>query len=238
MKIVHDRNYNFVCSECERPFGKKMHLNYHIKRTHSNPALPESQTKCPDCSRKFTSQEYLNFHRKTRCVHRPIAEVICFNCTAKFPSLIELKNHKVLCLERRQCPRCKHILPRNKFLAHFEICESSHPYKCHKCTKYFKEESVYIKHMQSHNIIYVEITNPEVMNETSSEADTIVQEQEENVEARTGEEREEERDREEDKLTAEDGLELLAELMHTDDASHNMFYHSNDFMDSLFNSAS
>lgn len=85
MSITHHKLRVFLCSECPKTYGRKTHLNDHI-RTHSL----QRDFICNICSKTFRRSQELTRHK---LLHQEERHYKCLHCAATFRQHSGLYKH-------------------------------------------------------------------------------------------------------------------------------------------------
>lgn len=124
----------FECDYCEKSFGRRYHLQYHIF-THTG----ERPFQCDLCDKKYNSYNNLKQHMK---LHGKVKCYECKKCDQSFQSLKELVKHENKHNDiYYHCKNCvKTFSTRTLYLRH------GCPFECENCGKTFKHYMALISH--------------------------------------------------------------------------------------------
>lgn len=143
---VHIPDTLFICV-CGKTFERKGLLNGHKRRTKTCQLMEkefpsdQSATVCSICGEKFSSKLLALHHNKN--VHN-----LCFVCRTPFPTVLELREHKIQHHPKRptKCPRC---LAEVVYLKqHIKVVHSTKNENtvCGTCKKVFKNPTYAKRH--------------------------------------------------------------------------------------------
>eukprot|EP00092_Neocalanus_flemingeri_P023646 GFUD01025648.1.p1 GENE.GFUD01025648.1~~GFUD01025648.1.p1 ORF type:complete len:932 (-),score=207.05 GFUD01025648.1:76-2871(-) len=155
------------CFKCTYQTPKKILLNLHIKRQHSQSEIPEHNEVCTECGAKFKLKTSLNNHMKTHNSMLPY-DLICrirgcdFKCN--FKSDLDRHNTKHSIEKNIKCEVCdcnykckrKSELVRHQKLVHEHLPFS----QCEHCEYKTKNNCHMKRHMkthQMHEVAYYEV---------------------------------------------------------------------------------
>lgn len=160
---VHSGAQPFVCVVCARAFYNPSALRQHLIAYHRPNVLVERTKKakkakvhvCSYCGKLFKFQCALREHVNLHTGEKPYQCKVCLKC---FPSDRHMRNHQVTHSDRRpyvcdanDCRRgYKELrdLRRHKFNVHG--LPSGTMFECPACQKLFPDNTLYRKHMRSH----------------------------------------------------------------------------------------
>ena len=86
--VTHTKVRAFKCSDCEKSFTRKCHLDRHIKTIHR---VGESKHECKICNKIYNCRYVLIRHVKS--VHDKIKSFVCPQCGRKFAESSHLTRH-------------------------------------------------------------------------------------------------------------------------------------------------
>lgn len=122
--MVHEKQKDYPCPECEQSFGDKANLARHIITVHEN----QRNHTCPICLVSFGHKGYIRQHIKT--VHENKKDHTCSICEKSFGAKSDLKTDVSRVHENRKnhiCSVCcsetfgyRAALLRHKKLKHSE----------------------------------------------------------------------------------------------------------------------
>lgn len=124
VRSVHTKERPFECTSCDRKFAVKRALTLHT-REHKQ----DWSHVCKFCGKGFVIKEYCEIH--VRRYHTNEKPYQCDQCDAKYPSRLQLSEHKI----------AKHGGGRPEQI-----------FTCQICKKKFKGSSSYKYHMRTHEL--------------------------------------------------------------------------------------
>ena len=139
METTHSQDFNHVCDMC----GVRTKFRHNLERHMSSVHLGIKKFKCLECPHKiYTTQEALNFHLYR--YHDLDAPIKCNNCGEKFPSDIDLQQHRI----SNRCPG-KVVQKRNReyIYPNFKMVEILHNgFRCLQCSSIFETRHKWSMH--------------------------------------------------------------------------------------------
>ena len=139
IRIVHQKQRNYVCPECQKTFQNKSHLRNHLQRVHLG-----MKQACPDCGKQVQ-----DLHSHRQFVHLKVRNFPCDQCDTRCTTSTALKKHvsTVHLDQRSECPECfemvkhleQHIRQRHR--------EAKRQHQCAECQKFFATGSYLAKHI-------------------------------------------------------------------------------------------
>ncbi|XP_055083842.1 zinc finger protein 1035 [Periophthalmus magnuspinnatus] len=157
----------YQCSECDQSFTDGLMLISHLE-DHGREEQEKRLNKCSKCGKIFSSQTRLEKHMK---VHES-GMFVCRDCSAEFPSKIELEVHKK---ERHDashpysCRLCKYRFKTRVSLC--DHCTKEHPddiFSCSFCKRNYTLRASLVRHM---NRNHKELTEQKDQKEQEEETD-------------------------------------------------------------------
>ncbi|XP_051721614.1 zinc finger protein 236-like isoform X1 [Ctenopharyngodon idella] len=136
--MIHEKEENFLCSECGDEFILQSQLSLHLEEHRQELSGTKSHT-CKTCSKEFSSQNQLKEHLRSHAKIRPI--------------ITSSRNYKNI--DRRGfkniCHHCgKTFKKPSQLVRHIRIHTGERPYKCTHCGKAFNQKVVLQTHMVRH----------------------------------------------------------------------------------------
>ncbi|RXN06523.1 zinc finger protein 236 isoform X1 [Labeo rohita] len=136
--MIHEKEENFLCSECGDEFILQSQLSLHLEEHRQELSGTKSHT-CKTCSQEFTTQNQLKEHLKSHAKIRPV--------------ITSSRNYKNI--DRRGfknvCHHCgKTFKKPSQLVRHIRIHTGERPYKCTHCGKAFNQKVVLQTHMVRH----------------------------------------------------------------------------------------
>jgi Zinc-finger associated domain (zf-AD)/Zinc finger, C2H2 type len=160
VRSVHTKERPFECSLCDRKFAVKRALTLHV-REHKQ----DWSHVCNYCGKGFLIKEYCEIHiRRYHTNEKPFE---CDRCDAKYPSKLQLSEHKISKHEGGRpeqifsCHVCgKKFKGTTSYKYHVRThelpLESRKKFKCGDCNAAFIRKPALIKHMKRHRGEYDE----------------------------------------------------------------------------------
>ncbi|KAK7157137.1 hypothetical protein R3I93_008569 [Phoxinus phoxinus] len=136
--MVHEKEENFLCSECGDEFILQSQLSVHLEE-HRQELSGSNTHSCRTCRREFPTHSQLREHLRSHAKTRPI--------------LTSSRNYKNI--DRRGfkniCHHCgKTFKKPSQLVRHIRIHTGERPYKCSHCGKAFNQKVVLQTHMGRH----------------------------------------------------------------------------------------
>uniref|UniRef100_A0A8C1E1C7 Zinc finger protein 236 n=1 Tax=Cyprinus carpio carpio TaxID=630221 RepID=A0A8C1E1C7_CYPCA len=131
--MIHEKEENFLCSECGDEFILQSQLSVHLEEHRQELSGTKSHT-CKTCSKEFSTQNQLKEHLKSH-------------------SKISSRNYKNIDRRgfRNICHHCgKTFKKPSQLVRHIRIHTGERPYKCTHCGKAFNQKVVLQTHMVRH----------------------------------------------------------------------------------------
>lgn len=88
IRVIHDKEMRFQCSQCNRQFAHKQHLKTHMNRHEGIRPYP-----CKICTKAFYDSSTLRVH--TQSVHSELNSFICSICCKAFNRKGNLRMHMI-----------------------------------------------------------------------------------------------------------------------------------------------
>jgi len=139
IRIVHQKQRNSVCPECQKTFQNKSHLRNHLQRVHLG-----MKQACPDCGKQVQ-----DLHSHRQFVHLKVKNFPCNQCDTRCTTRTALTKHvsSVHLDQRSECPECfemvkhleQHIRQRHR--------DAKRQHQCAECQKFFTCGSYLAKHI-------------------------------------------------------------------------------------------
>ncbi|KTF92148.1 hypothetical protein cypCar_00023095 [Cyprinus carpio] len=136
--MIHEKEENFLCSECGDEFILQSQLSVHLEEHRQELSGTKSHT-CKTCSKEFSTQNQLKEHLKSHSKIRPV--------------ITSSRNYKNIDRRgfRNICHHCgKTFKKPSQLVRHIRIHTGERPYKCTHCGKAFNQKVVLQTHMVRH----------------------------------------------------------------------------------------
>lgn len=150
----HQGIKEFLCTQCDRGYHRRQHLQRHIDEAHQNHPRLEQPLFCDHCDRQFNTAWGLRRHQvKIKQPKLLDRQHRCETCGRRFFNIDDLKLHS-LKHERFKCdiPSC--VLSEHKFCWSFYqrhmATYHSEPYVCDHCNEHFLLKSQIKQHVKVH----------------------------------------------------------------------------------------
>ena len=139
MRIVHEKQRNHVCPECQKTFQNKSHLRNHLQRVH----LGMKET-CPDCGKQVQ-----DLHSHRQFVHLKVKNFPCDQCETRCTSRNALRKHisAVHLDQRSECPHCFEVVKHLEQHIRQRHRDLKKQHQCAECKKSFTSGSYLAKHI-------------------------------------------------------------------------------------------
>ncbi|XP_053303084.1 gastrula zinc finger protein XlCGF57.1 isoform X2 [Pleuronectes platessa] len=138
LNFVNDSGCNavkksFSCSQCGKMFGRKEHLQTHV-RIHTG----ERPFICSECGKTFGCKRSLLGHMTSHTGEKPFS---CSRCGKRFGRTVNLKTHERLHTGERPftCPFCaKGFTQKVHMTQHMAVHTGDKQFSCSVCSKKFR----------------------------------------------------------------------------------------------------
>ncbi|XP_062265573.1 gastrula zinc finger protein XlCGF57.1-like [Platichthys flesus] len=146
LNLVNDSGCNavkksFSCSQCGKIFGRKEHLQTHV-RIHTG----ERPFICSECGKTFGCKRSLLGHMTSHTGEKPFS---CSRCGKRFGRTVNLKTHERLHTGERPftCPFCaKGFTQKVHMTQHMAVHTGDKQFSCSVCSKKFRWLSGFRRH--------------------------------------------------------------------------------------------
>ncbi|KAF7204202.1 zinc finger protein 16 [Nothobranchius furzeri] len=142
---VHTGQKPFTCEICEHRFSRKTSLNRHMSvHTEQKPFA------CELCGQRFSQKTNLNSHMSVHTGQKPFA---CKLCGQRFSQNRNLKCHMSVHTGQKPfaCEICEHIFSRKASLnRHLSIHTGQKPFACEFCGQRFNQKAILNSHISVH----------------------------------------------------------------------------------------
>nr|XP_055065958.1 zinc finger protein 236-like isoform X1 [Misgurnus anguillicaudatus] len=136
--MVHEKEENFLCSECGDEFILQSQLSLHLEE-HRQELSGTKLYTCKTCSKDFTAHNQLKEHLKSHTKIRSITS------SSRSYKNIDRRGFKNIC---QHCG--KTFKKPSQLVRHTRIHTGERPYKCSHCGKSFNQKVVLQTHMVRH----------------------------------------------------------------------------------------
>ncbi|KAK1790236.1 hypothetical protein P4O66_014157, partial [Electrophorus voltai] len=137
--MVHEKEENFLCSECGDEFILQSQLSLHLEE-HRKELSGTKVYTCRTCSKEFKAVNQLKEHMKTHVKMRPI-----MTSTRNYKKNIDRSGFT------NTCHHCgKTFKKPSQLVRHIRIHTGERPFKCTHCGKAFNQKVVLQTHMVRH----------------------------------------------------------------------------------------
>lgn len=150
----HQGIKEFQCTECDRGYHRRQHLQRHVAEAHQNQSRLEQPLSCDHCERQFNTAWGLRRHQvKIKKQKSRVRLYQCKVCSCSFFSIDDLERHS-LKHERFKCviPSCPliaHQFNWTFYNQHMAVYHSE-PFICDHCDERFLLKSQIREHVKQH----------------------------------------------------------------------------------------
>lgn len=142
------------CTQCDRSYHRRQHLQRHIAEAHQNQSRLENPLPCDHCKRQFNTAWGLRRHQaKIKEPKNRVRQHQCEICSRRFFKPDELERHS-LKHERFQCPvpSCPLLWRQFNWTFYVQHMEKYHsePFVCEHCDEKFFVKSQLRQHVKKH----------------------------------------------------------------------------------------
>uniref|UniRef100_T1J483 C2H2-type domain-containing protein n=1 Tax=Strigamia maritima TaxID=126957 RepID=T1J483_STRMM len=132
----------FTCPECHEKFDHWRNISVHLWRVH---VIDMELYACDQCSYKtYSLSKLINMHKRIHSEERPF---LCDNCGKGFKTSKQLRNHKVIHLDKR---RQRSFRSGECDVCHHTVHNKLRPFLCNYCGYAASCRSTLKMHMRQH----------------------------------------------------------------------------------------
>ncbi|KAL5233762.1 hypothetical protein ACI65C_001173 [Semiaphis heraclei] len=155
----HQGIKQFQCTQCDRGYHRRQHLQRHIAEAHQNHSRLEQPLFCDHCDRPFNTAWGLRRHQaKIKAPKVRNRSYSCETCGRRFFNIDNLKvhsfRHKRFKCDIPSCTLSEHKFSWSFYQRHLAT-HHSEPFECHHCNEQFILKSQIKLHVKQHMPNYV-----------------------------------------------------------------------------------
>ncbi|XP_030053508.1 zinc finger protein 510-like [Microcaecilia unicolor] len=146
-QMNHTGDKPFQCSECDKSFSQKSDLQNH-KTVHTG----DRPFKCSECDKCYRLKRSLQLHKMKHTGDKPFR---CSECDKYFSQKSNLHKHEMIHTGHKpfKCSECNKCFRRKSNLQKHEMIHTGYkPFKCSECDKFFRQKT----HLQKHKMIHTD----------------------------------------------------------------------------------